>query len=815
MNTVFKDLRFAIRIWLKRPAFAVAVVLTLALGIGANTALFSIVQSVLLSPLPFPDSDRLVTLWLSAPSKKLNEVNLTPGLFATLRDRTKTLNKLAAYESGSMSLTGSGEPEQLNIASITADYFTVLGRDALMGRTFRSGDDSAGNNHVVILSYELWQRRFGGTNLVGHSITLDNQSMVVVGIMPPNTNFPNPAEQPNFPPHVDLWVPLTLDRNNIYYWNYTVVARLKDGYRIEDAKNEFGGIWSDFYRQNEAQLGVGALGTDPFPVVISLKDRIVGSVKIPLTVLLAAVALVLLIACANIANLLLARATLRSREMAVRRCLGASRLRIVQQLLVESLTISVAGGLLGVLFGAWAISLLRSGLADQIPLIEFAKLKPEVLLFSLAVTLLTGILFGLAPAVRGARGSLQQAIKQGGRSSPSKASRRLGDTLVVTQIALSLVLLTGAMLLVRSFRNLTSVDPGFVPAKILSATVSLPESRYVDDNQTRAFYDQLMERVPHIPGVEAAALCQVVPFSGGGGGYSFTAEGYVPAPGEPARDAWRRSVTIEYFDTMGIKVLRGRRFETSDTATTPLVTIIDEKLAHHYWANADPLGKRIKLGGQTSSAPWLTVVGVVRSVKNRKLDEDAKYYIYQPFSQWPRRETSIVVRTSTDPNQIISALRTEVKALDSQLPLFDIATVEETVRRSTSTRLLASSLLTIFAITAVVLAVIGIYGVISLNVTNRINEFGIRMALGARPGNIRGLVIRDGLRVAIIGAAAGLIAAFLLTRLIENLLFGVSPTDPLTFVIVTGVLTIAALVASYIPARRATQVDPLAALRYE
>ncbi len=499
----------------------------------------------------------------------------------------------------------------------------------------------------------------------------------------------------------------------------------------------------------------------------------------------------------------------------MRRCLGASRRRIVRQLLVESLVVSCAGGVFGLLFATWAISLLRNGLAEQIPLIEYARLKPQVLLFSLTVTLLTGVLFGLAPAVRGVRGSLQQAIKQGGRVSPSRASRRLGDTLVITQIALSLVLLAGAMLLVRSFKNLTSTDPGFVADRVVSATVSLPDSRYVDDNQTRAFYSHLMERLPHIPGVESAALCQVVPFSGGGGGYAFTVEGYIPARDEPARDAWRRSVTPNYFDTLGIKLLRGRVFESSDTPTTPLVAIIDEKLARHYWIGGDPLGKRIKLGGQTSNAPWLTVVGVVRSVKNRRLDEDPKYYIYQPFSQWPRRETSIVARTSTEPTQVVSALRREVKALDPELPLFDVATVAETVRRSVTTRLLASSLLTIFAITALLLAVIGIYGVISLNVNNRINEFGIRMALGAPPGNIRRLVVSEGMRVAVIGAAVGLVAALLLTRLLENLLHGISSTDPLTFIAVTGVLTIASLVASYIPARRATKVDPLVALRYE
>jgi putative ABC transport system permease protein len=815
MNSTFNDLRYAIRIWLKRPGFAATVILTLALGIGANTAIFSVVHSVLINPLPLPESDQLVTFWLSAPSKKLSEVNLTPGLFVNVRERTKTLENVAAYETGSMSFTGRDEPEQLEVAAVTADYFRVLGVDALAGRTFLSGEDAAGSNPVAVLSYELWQRRFAGADIVGQSINLDNKPTVVVGVMPRATNFPNQAEQPNFPAHVDLWVPLNLNPSNIYYWNYAAVGRLKPGIRIQDARSEINALWSDFYRQNESQLGVGALGSDPFAILIPLKDRIVGNIRLPLIVLLVGVGLVLLIACANIANLLLARAILRSREIAVRRCLGASRTRIITQLITESLLLAVIGGILGLLFASWGVSLLREALATQIPLIESARLNPQVLVFTFTVSLLTGVLFGLAPAVRGARISLQDAIKEGARGSASRATKRLGDVLVISQIALSLVLLTSALLLLRSFKNLTSVDPGFVAEHRLSATLSLPESRYTDENQIRTFYAQLMDRLPQIPGVRSAALCQVVPFSGGGGGYSFTVEGYVPGPGEPARDAWRRSVTPNYFDTMGISLLRGRYFESSDAPDTTLVAIVDEKLAREYWPNDDPIGKRLKLGGQTSKVPWLTIVGVVRSVKNRRLDEDAKFYVYQPFSQWPRAETSIVLNTTIEPKQVVAGLRTQVAALDPSLPIFDITTVEESVARSVNTKLLASTLLAIFAITALLLAVIGIYGVISLNVTNRINEFGIRMALGAQPGNVRTLVLGEGMRVAAIGGAVGLLVALMLTRLLEKLLFGVTPTDPLTFAAVTAVLTIASLLASYVPARRATKVDPLVALRYE
>ena len=815
MSTLLQDLRYGVRMMLKKPGFTAVIVLTLALGIGANTAIFSVVQAVLLNPLPLPEADQLVTFWISAPAKKMKEANLTPALFAQLRERNHTLENLSAYEVGSATMTGRGEPEQLDTAAVSADYFRALGLQASRGRTFLSGEDAPGKSNVAILSYELWQRRFNGGEIVGQSINLDNTPTTVVGVMPPATDFPNQGEQSGFPKHIDLWVSLPIDRDNISYFNYLAVGRLKSGVSSDAAQREMQSLWEDFVRQYDAQLGAGSLGPGSFIVMAPLKERIVGNLRLPLLVLLVGVVLVLLITCANIANLLLARATVRNREIALRRCLGASPTRVLQQLLTESLLLATLGGALGLLLASWGVVAMRGALAAQIPLIDSVRLDPKVLLFAFVITLLTGVLFGLAPSLRGSRLNLQEAIKEGARASASRSSRRLGDAFVISQIALSLVLLIGAVLLVRSFRNLISVDPGFSAHNVLSATVSLPESRYTDATQVRGFFRQLLERVQHLPGVSSAALCQVVPFSGGGGGYAFTVEGYQPKPGEPARDTWRRSVTPDYFATMGIKVLRGRHFENSDTETSQRVVVVDEKLAREYWPNEEPVGKRIKFGDASSNTPWLTIIGVVPSVKNRKLDEDAKFYVYQPFSQWAPRETSLVVRTTIDPAAIIASVRSQVAALDPELPLFDITTVDESVAKSVSTKRLSSMLLLAFAITALLLAVIGIYGVISLNVNNRTSEFGIRLALGAQPRNILQLVLGQGIRVAAVGLAIGIGAALLLTRLMETLLFGVTPSDPFTFAVVAVILALAALVAALIPARRATKVDPLVALRYE
>jgi len=804
---LWPDLRYGARMLLKRPGFTLIAVLTLSLGIGANTAIFSVVNAVLLRPLPLPEPERLMTFWHSAPAQGLVEMYLNDAQFALYRDRSQIFEKLAAYENAGFALTGTGDPEMLMGARVTFNYFNVLGQEPLHGRAFLPQEDTPGNNNVAILSYGLWQRRFGGDlKILGQSIKLDNRPKMVVGIMPPRFDFPHPAERSSMAEHVELWIPKGLNQQDTSHNNLSALGRLKSGVTAAAAQHEMTALLHDFARQFSKTFGA-----DTTTVIMPLERRIVGEVRTPLMVLLGAVGLVLLIACANLTNLLLARAAARSREMAVRQCLGAGGLRIARQLLAESLLLACTGACGGLLLAAWSVGALKSLAAANIPRLESVKLDPTALLFTVTVTLLTGLLCGLAPAWRGARVNLHEAIKEGARGSASGANRRLNNAFVIAQLALSVVLLIGAALLLRSFQNLLAVNPGFRPENLLMGRVSLPENRYTADAQVSRFYDQLIERVRNLPGVQAAELTRVVPFSGNGVGGPFTVEGHEPPAGEPARDAWLRSVTPGYFAVMGMPVTTGRAFQSSDTETALPVAIVDEKLARMYWPNGDPTGKWIRIGGDT----WMTIVGVVPSVKNRKLDENTKPYIYRPTTQWVRRDMSLVVRTMNDPTTLIPALRQLLATLDPELPLSDVSTIEQAMARTLVTKRLTNLLFAGFAATALLLALLGVYGVMSLNVGSRTGEFGIRMALGAQRGDVLKLVIGQGVQLALIGVLAGLGGALALTRLMKTLLFGVSATDPLTFTLIALLLTTVALLACWLPARRATRVDPIVALRAE
>jgi putative ABC transport system permease protein len=805
---VIRDLKFALRGLLKRPAFAAIAIATLALGIGANTAIFSVVNAVLLRPLPLKEPDRLMTFWLSAPAKGLRHMDLNEALFAYDRERTRTFESLAAFEDGEFALTGSGEPEVVPGAVVTFNYFNVLGREPLLGRTFTAQEDTPGHNNVAILSYALWQRRFGGnSNIVGKSINLDSNPTTVVGIMPPDFSFPDPAERASSSGHVQLWVPKGLDPQNTNSWNLTAVGRLQPGATADDANKEITSLYRQFSEEYHARVGSGTVDMSVSTVLMPLRNNIVGDVRQPLLVLLGAIGLVLLIACANLTNLLLARAASRTREMAVRQCLGASAMRIARQTLTESLLLSFIGAVVGILVAIWIVTALKSFVSSQIPHIESVSVDSTVLLFTTAIMLLTGVLCGLAPALRGARVDLQEAIKTGVRSSASRSSRRLNNTFVVSQLALSLVLLIGAALFLQSFRNLLSVNPGFRAENVLMAELSLPEQKYPDKAQVESFYLRLRQGVRNVPGVEAVELCQVVPFSGDGQGGPFNVEGVE----EEAKVAWLRSSTPGYFAAMGMPILKGRGFESSDTANSLPVAIVDEKLARRYSPDGDLTGRRIRIG----DGPWMAIVGVVPSVKNRKLDEDAWPYIYRPYSQWIRRETMLVMRTSVDPSSVVGNVRQEVAKLDPELPLANVSTIQGAIDRSLVTTRLTNWLLAGFAATALLLALTGIYGVMSLNVANRRNEFGIRLALGAQRSNVLRMMLGQGLRLAMVGVGLGLLAAIAFTRLLKGLLFGISASDPLTFAAIAMLLAGVALLACWIPARRATKVDPLEALRYE
>ena len=808
MDFIFKDIRFALRGLLKRPAFTAIAVLTLALGIGANTAIFSVVNAVLLRPLPLKDPDRLMVFWHSAPAKGLRHLDLNDALFAYYRERTNTFESLAAYEGGEFALTGNGDPEVVPGAIITFNYFNVLGREPLLGRSFTAQEDTPGNNNVAILSYSLWQRRFGGNpNIVGQSINLDSNPTTIVGIMPPDFDFPDPAERPGSSGHVQLWVPKGLNPQEASSYNLLPVGRLRIGATEDDAQKEITALYHAFTAERGVRPGTSDLGASETTVLLPLQRHIVGEVRRPLFVLLGAIALVLLIACANLTNLLLARAAARTRELAVRQCLGASALRIARQTLTESLLLSFFGTAFGVLIAVWIVTALKRLVASEIPHVDSIGVDTRVLLFTIAIMLVTGVLCGLAPAMRAARINLQDAIKEGARGSSSGTNKRLNNLFVVSQLALSLVLLIGAALFLQSFRNLLSVNPGFRAENVLMARIALPEQKY-DKAQAVSFFEQLRQGVSTVPGVQAVEFSSVVPFSGDGQGGPFLIEGVGQ---EQEKVAWLRSTTPGYFDAMGMPILKGRAFTSSDTATSLAVAIVDERLARMYSPQGDLVGKRLRIG----NGPWLTIVGVVPNVKNRKLDEEAWPYVYRPYNQWIRRETMLVVRSSVDATALAANVRGEVAKLDPELPLFKVSTIQQAMDRSLITTRLTNSLLAGFAATALLLALTGIYGVMSLNVANRRNEFGIRLALGAQSANVLRMILGQGLRLAIAGVVIGLLVAFALTRLLKGLLFGISASDPLTFAVIAIVLIGVALLACWIPARRATKVDPLEALRSE
>jgi predicted permease len=809
MENFIRDIRFAARGLLKKPAFTAIAVLTLALGIGANTAIFSVVNAVLLRPLAIKDPERVMTFWHSAPAKGLEHLDLNDALFAYYRDRTRTFQGLAAFETGNFSITGGGEPEVVPAAIVTFNYFEVLGREPLYGRTFTAQEDTPGNNHVALLSYALWQRRFGGNpNVVGQSINLDSEPTTIVGIMPADFDFPDPAERANSSGHMQLWVPKGLDPQDASSYNLLAVGRLQPAATSEQAEKEMNALYEAFNSERGRDLGAGAPGSVVTTVMLPLQRHIVGEVRRPLLVLLGAIALVLLIACANLTNLLLARASARTREIAVRQCLGASATRIARQTLTESLLLSLCGSVVGVLLAVWIVTALKTFVSSQIPHLETARIDAPVLLFTVAIMLLTGVLCGLAPAWRAARINLQDAIKEGARGSASGSNKRLNNAFVVSQLALSLVLLIGAALFLQSFRNLLNVNPGFRAENVLMARLSLPETKYKDKAQVESFFNEVRAGVSSVPGVQAVELCQVVPFSGGGGGGPFTVEGFEQ---QQSKVAWLRSTTPGYFTAMGMPVLKGRAFASSDTDKSQAVAIVDERLARMYSSDGDLVNKRIRIG----DGPWLTIVGVVPNVKNRKLDEEAWPYVYRPYSQWVRRETMLVVRSAISPESLVRGIRQEVAKLDPELPLSNVSSVQQAMDRSLVTTRLTNSLLAGFAATALLLALTGIYGVMSLNVANRRNEFGIRLALGAQTSNVLKLILGQGFRLAMVGVALGLLAAIGFTRLLKGLLFGISASDPLTFAVIAVLLVGVALLACWIPARRATKVDPLEALRSE
>ena len=808
MNKLFQDLRYGARILFKQPGFTLVAVITLALGIGANTAIFSLVNSILLQPLPFREPDRIVRLIQASPKLGLDTWGVSQANFGAYRDQNRSFETVAAYNSGGVNLTGIGEPERLPVTNATSDFFKVFGVNPMLGRTFVEGEDAPGKNTVCVISYAFWQRRFGGdANVVGQMLNLNNTPTQIVGVMPPEFKFPRLE--------IDLWVPLALDTKRTAPYFFTVVGRLKPGVEVAQAQADTTGIIQNFGRQNPRTSEVAGLaeGNGPRTVVTPIKEVMLGKTQKPLLVLLAAVAFVLLIACANVANLLLARATARTREISVRVSLGATPRRIARQLLTESVLLSVIGAIVGVALAVLGVSMLDKLPITGIVRMEEVSVSGRVLAFTAGLSVLTGLLFGFMPALRAYAMGIAGGIREGARGSVSH--RRLNSALVAVQFALSVVLLIGAGLLLKSFQRLESVNLGFNAENALTMVATLPRTKYDTQEKALHFYNGALEQLRNSPGIGSVGLTTNLPFGDGGNTDGFIVEGQEPAQGNSVTQTEQAeivSLTPGTFQALGISLLQGRDFQPEDKPNTPLVAIIDEPLARRYWPAGDAIGRRIQTTGDQQ---LMTIVGIVSGVKHASLAEEKRPHIYMSFWQFPAPRASFVARTSGPPSASILSFRAAIRQVDPDMPLYMVRSLTEIIGQTLGTQRLTNMLLTAFAILALTLAAVGIYSTMSVYVGSRTKEFGIRLALGAQPSALRRVVIRQGLLLTAVGVVVGVVGALALTRTIKSLLFEVSATDPVVFTAIPVLLVFVSLLACYTPARRATKVDPLVALRDE
>jgi putative ABC transport system permease protein len=802
LETLWKDVRFGLRTLVRHPATTAVALATLALGIGANTAIFSVVSGVLLEPLPYPQPDRLVVLWESNREAPRFPVS-TPDLFDWRDQGRAVLSQLVVVRPVPMNLTGGDQPEVVRGGRVSADFFRLFGVKMQLGRDFRPEEDRPGGERVAVLSDGLWRRRFGSDRgVLGKRLLLDGQSYLVVGVA--KRDFAFPAQR-------ELWVPVALDisRENRGLYYVMAAGRLRPGVGIDRARSELATIATRLARQYP-DTNAGSTVE-----VVRLQDLAVENIRPALLILLVAVGCVLVIACANVANLLLARVAAREREVAVRAALGAGRGRLVRQLLTESAVLFLGGGLLGLLLAFWATPALVALDADGIPRAGAIHLDARVLLFTLAVSLATGLLFGLVPAFSAVGGRLYEALKEGGRAMAGGVRGRLvRGGLVLVEVAIALVLLVGAGLLLKSFARLRAVDPGFRAKGVLTMTITLPPSKYTEPAQQIVFYRQLLERVAALPGAERAALVFPLPFDNPLR-MNFTLEGRPRLPRNQAPEAAVGAVSADYFDVLGVPLLRGRRFNAGDQPGSVPVAIVSRATAAKMWPGQNPIGKRLSFDAELAPESWKTVVGVVGDVHQYSLGEQPGLQVYWPQLQDPWKATSLVLRTAGDPGALANAARAAVRTVDRDLPVDKVRTLDDIVDASLGQGRFQAVLLALFAGLALVLAAIGVYGVISYSVAQRTHEIGIRMALGARREEVLRLVVRQGMQLVLAGVAVGLVAAFLLARLFAGRVYGVAATDPLTFAAVPLVLLAVALLANLLPARRATQVDPLEALRYE
>jgi predicted permease len=798
VSGIWQDVRFGTRALLKRPGFTFVAILTLALGVGANTAIFSVVNAVLLRPLPFKDSARLVMVWNNGAEAAGGD--RTPLAVADLldwRSQSRTFESIGAFQSGTFNYTGGEVPEQLRGVGVTANVLSLLGAVPQIGRDFQTADEQVGAERTILISDRFWRSHFAADKqVVGRHILLSGVSTAIIGVMPANLDFPSSE--------IDLWRAMQLEtptRRGPYF--LTGVGRLKPGVQIQQARAESLAIKSTLENYN--------LDFNVLPV----NEFIFGDVRPALVALFVAVTLVLLIAAVNVANLTLVRGASRLKEISIRTALGASRGRIIRRLLTESLLLAIAGGVLGTLCAFWGVSALVQFAPENLPRVNQIKIDGIVLLWTAVVSLLTGLAFGLVPAWQGSRLNLNEALRDGGRASTESAGRRRGrGVLVIAELALAVMLLTGAGLLVKSLWRLQKVDLGINPERVLTMQIALRGQRYEKPEAVRDLNSRLIEQTKNLPGVQVAALTNSLPPDETEFSSDFTIEGKTLVKDVP-QIAYFNLVSTEYFHALGIPLRAGRTFTSSDSSDSPRVILINETLRRRFFSGEDPIGKRLNLSS-TGKPDWTQIVGVVGDAKYNGMADDVQPAIYQPIQQAPIWGFALILKTNVaDPLSLTTAVRNEVSKLDPGLPVTKVSTMEQRVATAMAPPRFRTTLIALFAVVALVLACVGIYGVISYSVTQRTHEIGIRIALGAQRRNVLQLILGQGALLAVIGVMLGLGSAFALTRLMAGLLFGVTPTDPLTFICVPLGLMAVALLASYLPARRATKVDPLVALRYE
>jgi putative ABC transport system permease protein len=807
MDSVFKDLKFAVRSLLKRPGFMAVAVITLALGIGGSTAIFTVVDAALLRGLPYKSPDRLVHLWEKTPQDAFSKREFS---YPDYQDYQKNnvFEGLGAYTGGRVLLSGYGETESIGGPRVSANFFSVLGVEPVLGRTFQAGEDQQGGPKVVVLSYGLWQGRFGGDpNVIGRALTINGDSFQVIGVLPASFQFALRTG--------DLWLPYQPTQNQLtrrFMHGTNLIGRLKPGVDQAQAQSELGVIASRIEQEhNQSHAGTTMR-------IVPLQEEVIGTVRPILLVLLAAVGFVLLIACANVASLLLTRSLARQKEVAIRSALGASRWRVVRQLLTESMLLSLLGGAAGLLIAYWGVPALVAALPQNqlnaMPFLKTLNLDAGILAFSFALSLFTGLVFGLAPALQSSRLDLNEVLKEGGRNMAAGAGHRLRSAMVVTEIALAVVLLVGAGLMMKSLLRLLQTDVGFKTENLLTMGMVLPPTKYTENNQLINFSEQIQERVRSLPGVTNVGTVDILPLNGGNTTRFYIDGDPVPQPGKEI-EANMRFVSDSYFQTLGVPLISGRMFDQRDTPDKPNVVIIGKTIAERLFAGRDPVGKKIRYNA--IEAPPVEIVGVVGDVKITGLDEAVKPVLYYPYRQNASPFANIVVRTSGDATALTASVRNEIRNLEPETAILNVNTMDQMIAQTPASfmRRFPALLISIFAVVALLLASIGIYGVVSYSVSQQTHYIGVRMALGASPSDILRMVLKQGLVLAVAGVVIGVVAALGLMRLLRTLLFEVSTSDVTTFAIVTSTLFVVALVACYLPARRATKVDPLTALRYE